>query len=101
MKILIVEDERKLALLLKQGLSEAGYGVTLAAACAAARDALCETSFDAIVLDLGLPDGDGLELLRQCRRSGFNEPVIILSSHDSVQDGLMGPEYDAGVYLPY
>ena len=53
MKILIVEDERKLGLLLKQGLSEAAYGVTLAATCAAARDALCETSFDAIVLDLG------------------------------------------------
>src|SRR5437879_9437577 len=95
MKILIVEDERKLALLLKQGLSEAGYGVTLAAACAAARDALCETSFDAIVLDLGLPDGDGLELLRQWRRSGFNEPVIILSARDAVQDRIKGLDFGA------
>ncbi len=82
MKVLIVEDQRKLALLLKQGLSEAGYGASIAPTCAAARDALCETSFDAIVLDLGLPDGDGLELLRQWRRSGFNEPVIILSARD-------------------
>src|SRR5437762_13156675 len=95
MKILIVEDERKLGLLLKQGLSEAAYGVTLAATCAAARDALCETSFDAIVLDLGLPDGDGLELLRQWRRSGFNEPVIILSARDAVQDRIKGLDFGA------
>jgi len=100
MKILIVEDERKLGLLLKQGLSEAAYGVTLAATCAAARDALCETSFDAIVLDLGLPDGDGLELLRQWRRSGFNEPVIILSARDAVQDRIKGLDFGADDYLP-
>jgi DNA-binding response OmpR family regulator len=100
MKILIVEDERKLGLLLKQGLSEAGYGASVAATCAAARDALCETSFDAIVLDLGLPDGDGLELLRQWRRSGFNEPVIILSARDAVQDRIKGLDFGADDYLP-
>src|SRR5438309_7269264 len=100
MKILIVEDERKLGLLLRQGLSEAGYGATVAATCAAARDALCETTFDAIVLDLGLPDGDGLELLRQWRRSGFNEPVIILSARDAVQDRIKGLDFGADDYLP-
>src|SRR5207244_5845867 len=71
-----------------------------AAAAAAARDALCETSFDAIVLDLGLPDGDGLELLRQWRRSGFNEPVIILSARDAVQDRIKGLDFGADDYLP-
>ena len=100
MKILIVEDERKLGLLLRQGLSEAGYGVGLAASCAAARDSLCETTFDAIVLDLGLPDGDGLELLRQWRRSGFNEPVIILSARDAVEDRIKGLDFGADDYLP-
>src|ERR1700758_4114031 len=100
MKVLIVEDERKLGLLLKQGLSEAGYGVGLAATCAAARDALCETSYDAIVLDLGLPDGDGLDLLHQWRKSGFNEPVIILSARDTVQDRIKGLDFGADDYLP-
>lgn len=100
MKILIVEDERKLAALLKQGLSEAGYGVGVAANCAAARDMLSETSFDAIVLDLGLPDGDGLELLRQWRRNGFNEPVIILSARDAVHDRIKGLDFGADDYLP-
>src|ERR1700739_702967 len=109
MKILIVEDERKLGLLLKQGLAEAGYGVSVVATCAAARVAppaaarrtgLGGTSFDAIVLDLGLPDGDGLELLRQWRRSGFNEPVIILSARDAVQDRIKGLDFGADDYLP-
>lgn len=100
MKILIVEDERKLAALLKQGLAEAGYGVGVAANCAAARDMLSETSFDAIVLDLGLPDGDGLELLRQWRRNGFNEPVIILSARDAVHDRIKGLDFGADDYLP-
>jgi DNA-binding response OmpR family regulator len=100
MKILIVEDERKLAVLLQQGLSEAGYGVSVAASCAVASDTLSEASFDAIVLDLGLPDGDGLDLLRQWRRSGFNEPVIILSARDAVQDRVKGLDFGADDYLP-
>jgi DNA-binding response OmpR family regulator len=100
MKVLIVEDQRKLAQILKQGLTEGGYAVGVAASCAAARDALCDTSFDAIVLDLGLPDGDGLELLRQWRRNGFNEPVIILSARDAVQDRIKGLDVGADDYLP-
>src|SRR5579863_9986704 len=100
MKVLIVEDQRKLGMLLKQGLTEAGYMVGLAASCAAARDALSETPYDAIVLDLGLPDGDGLELLQQWRKSGFNEPVIILSARDAVQDRIKGLDVGADDYLP-
>jgi DNA-binding response OmpR family regulator len=100
MKVLIVEDQRKLAQILKQGLTEGGYAVGVAASCAAARDALCDTSYDAIVLDLGLPDGDGLELLRQWRRNGFNEPVIILSARDAVQDRIKGLDVGADDYLP-
>jgi len=100
MKVLIVEDQQKLSALLKQGLSEAGYAITVAASCAAARDALAESPCDAIVLDLGLPDGDGLDLLRQWRRSGFNEPVIILSARDEVQDRIKGLDFGADDYLP-
>lgn len=100
MKILVVEDQRKLAALLKQGLSEAGYAVGAASTCASASDALSESSYDAIVLDLGLPDGDGLDLLQQWRRSGFNEPVIILSARDAVQDRIRGLDVGADDYLP-
>jgi DNA-binding response OmpR family regulator len=100
MKVLIVEDQRKLAQFLKQGLTEAGYSVGVAASCAAARDSLCDSGYDAIVLDLGLPDGDGLELLRQWRRSGFNEPVIILSARDALHDRIKGLDVGADDYLP-
>jgi DNA-binding response OmpR family regulator len=99
-KVLIVEDQRELGALLKQGLAEAGYLVSYAANCAAARDALCETSYDAIVLDLGLPDGDGLSLLHQWRKSGFNEPVMILSARNSVEDRIKGLDIGADDYLP-
>ncbi len=100
MKVLVVEDQRRLALMLKQGFSEAGYAVKCVATCAAARDALCEASCEAIVLDLGLPDGDGLDLLQQWRKAGFNEPVIILSARDAVQDRIKGLDLGADDYLP-
>ena len=95
-----MEDQRKLGLLLKQGLADAGYTVGYANTCANARDELCNSSYDAIVLDLGLPDGDGLDLLHQWRKSGFNEPVIILSARDTVQDRIKGLDFGADDYLP-
>jgi DNA-binding response OmpR family regulator len=83
-KILIVEDQRRLGQFLKKGLTERSYTATWVQTCRDARDALCETGYDAIILDLGLPDGDGLDLLQEWRRGGFNEPVLILSARDSV-----------------
>jgi DNA-binding response OmpR family regulator len=100
MKILIVEDQARLAHFLKQGLIECRYTVEWARSCAEATDALAQTPFDAIVLDLGLPDGDGLDLLRRWRNSGFNEPVLILSARDTVEDRVKGLNLGADDYLP-
>ncbi len=100
MKILIVEDQRRLGQFLKKSLAERSYTPTWVQTCAEARDALCETSYDAIVLDLSLQDGDGLDLLRDWRRSGFNEPVLILSARDAVQDRIRGLDLGADDYLP-
>ena len=99
MKILIVEDQQRLATLLKQGLTERTYTVTAVGTCAEARNALCEDNFDLIILDLGLPDGDGLDLLREWRKSGFREPVLILSARDAVQDRIKGLDLGADDYL--
>lgn len=99
MKILIVEDQRRLGQFLKKGLTERSYTATWVQTCREARDALCETGYDAIILDLGLPDGDGLDLLQEWRRGGFNEPVLILSARDSVQDRIKGLDYGADDYL--
>jgi DNA-binding response OmpR family regulator len=99
-KILIVEDQLRLADFLKKSLSRRAYTVTCALTCGQARDVLCETSYDAIVLDIGLPDGDGFELLQQWRASGFNEPVLILSARDTVKDRIKGLNLGADDYLP-
>ena len=56
--------------------------------------------YDVIVLDLGLPDGDGLDLLREWRKAGFNEPVLILSARDTVEDRITGLDHGADDYLP-
>jgi DNA-binding response OmpR family regulator len=100
LKILIVEDQPRLADFLMKSLSDRAYTVKCAPNCAQARDALCESSYDAIVLDVGLPDGDGFELLRQWRAGGFNEPVLILSARDTVQDRIKGLDLGADDYLP-
>lgn len=100
MKILVVEDQVRLAEFLRQSLVERSYTVTTAATCAQASDAIAEASFDAVVLDLNLPDGDGLDLLREWRRAGFVEPVLILSARDTVDDRITGLDLGADDYLP-
>jgi two-component system copper resistance phosphate regulon response regulator CusR/two-component system response regulator QseB len=99
MRILIVEDERKVGQFIERSLSEVAYSATWVRTRAAASDALAESAFDAIVLDLGLPDGDGLELLREWRAAGFNEPVLILSARDALQDRVRGLNLGADDYL--
>ena len=100
MKILIVEDQQRLGQFLERGLAEVSYSVTWTASCAAANDALAQSSYDAVVLDLGLPDGDGIDLLRQWRQTGFNQPVLILSARDSLADRIKGLDTGADDYLP-
>jgi DNA-binding response OmpR family regulator len=99
-KILIVEDQIRLGQFLKKSLSERTYTVTWSRTCAEARNALCETHYDVIVLDLGLPDGDGMTLLQEWRKGGFNEPVLILSARDTVDDRIKGLDIGADDYLP-
>lgn len=100
MKILIVEDEEKVGRFIERALAEHAYTVKLVSTCREARDALADSPVDAIVLDLGLPDGEGLELLREWRSAGFNEPVLILSARDAVEDRVQGLNLGADDYLP-
>jgi two-component system copper resistance phosphate regulon response regulator CusR/two-component system response regulator QseB len=100
MKVLVVEDERRLGQFLKQGLTEQTYTVALAHNCREANDAMVETKYDAIVLDLNLPDGDGLDLIREWRASGLNEPVLILSARDQLEDRIKGLDVGSDDYLP-
>lgn len=100
MRVLLVEDEFRMGRFIEKGLREHGFAVSWSRSVEAAQDALSEAAFDVVILDLGLPDGDGLELLREWRQCGFSEPVLILSARDSVDDRIAGLNRGADDYLP-
>ena len=99
MNILLVEDQKRMGSFVKKSLVDRAYNVTWAQTGQDATAALVSGNFDAMVLDLNLPDIDGLILLQQWRRSGFNEPVLILSARDAVQDRIKGLDVGADDYL--
>jgi two-component system OmpR family response regulator len=97
--VLVVEDEIKMAGLLKRGLEEEGYAVDLAATGADGLWAGTENPYDAIVLDVMLPDLDGFEVCRRLRTAGRWAPVIMLTARDAVSDRVAGLDAGADDYL--
>jgi DNA-binding response OmpR family regulator len=98
-RLLIVEDEVRIAGLLKSALARAGLAADAVALCADAGAALSTTPYDAAIVDLGLPDGDGLNLLRQLRSSGNQIPILVLTARDTVEDRVCGLDTGADDYL--
>jgi DNA-binding response OmpR family regulator len=99
MRILVVEDEQKVAQFIKRSLEEVDYSTKTVRTCAEANDALADSPYDAVILDLGLPDGEGLAVLKAWRTHGFTEPVLILSARDAVRDRVTGLNLGADDYL--
>ena len=99
MRLLVVEDNAQLSQLLAKGLGIAGYETDLLATAAEARDALMTTSYAAVILDLGLPDGDGLSLLRELRHRKDPTPVLVLTARGGLQDRVTGLRSGADDYL--
>jgi two-component system OmpR family response regulator len=97
-RILVVDDERPLAEIVDYALRRGGYAVVHAANLAAARAALRRERVDLLILDLGLPDGDGLDLCRELRQ-GSRLPILILSSRDEEVDRVLGLEIGADDYV--
>jgi DNA-binding response OmpR family regulator len=97
--LLVVEDHSDLALLLQDGLSNAGFAVDSAASVRAAQETLANQRYSAVVLDLALPDGDGLSVLRSLRNANDSTPVLILSARGGVIDRVKGIELGADDYL--
>ena len=97
--LLVIEDDRRVAEGLMRGLTEAGFGIRLAASLKAAKQAIAATAPRLVILDLGLPDGDGLTFLRELRRSGASLPVIVLTARDSVGARVEGLDEGADDYL--
>lgn len=99
MRILLVEDDRLLAEGLRTGLSQAGFAVDWAMDGEEADLALAAQTYDAVVLDLGLPKLDGLTLLKRLRAGGNAVPVLILTARDTLQDRVGGLNVGADDYL--
>src|SRR5437868_9520296 len=99
LRLLVIEDEDRLSGILKSKLGELGFTVDIAASAADATAALELINYDAAVLDLGLPDGDGLAVLTAARQAGKALPILILTARDAVEDKVAGLNAGADDYL--
>ena len=98
-RILIAEDEPRLASFLEKGLRANGFVTTVAADGAAASMLARDDEFDLLILDLGLPGKDGTVVLRELRAGGQRMPVLILTARDDVSDKVAGLEGGADDYV--
>jgi len=98
-RVLVVEDEVKMAGLLKRGLEEEGYAVDMSGTGQDALWLASENPYDAVVLDVMLPDFDGFEVCRRLRAAGRWSPVLMLTARDAVPDRVSGLDAGADDYL--
>lgn len=99
MRLLMVEDEHDIQAFLQQALSEAGYAVDVAPDGKAAETLAKDNKYDILIVDLGLPDQDGITLITRLRQLGVYAPVLILSARRSVDDRVRGLEQGGDDYL--
>jgi two-component system response regulator MprA len=99
MRLLVVDDDRALRDVLRRALSLSGYDIRLAQSGADALAEIAASVPDAVVLDVGLPDLDGLEVCRLLRREGNRVPVLMLTARDAVSDRIDGLDAGADDYL--
>lgn len=99
MRLLVVEDDLAIQNFLQRGLTEAGYEVDTASNGGSGENLALEGVHDAMVVDLGLPDIDGLDLIARCRAQGNSAPVLILSARRSVDERVRGLEHGGDDYM--
>jgi DNA-binding response OmpR family regulator len=99
MKLLLIEDSPALGLLTRDALEREGFAVDLACGVAEAEALLVAAPPDLVVLDLGLPDGDGRDLLKRLRRSGERVPVLVVTARGGLNDRIEGLDGGADDYM--
>src|SRR5262245_22024200 len=99
MRLLLIEDNERLSAAVAQNLKVAGFAVDRIGLAADAPAALAAAHYDAIVLDLGLPDGDGMRILEAARGRGDGTPILILTARDGLEDRIKGLDSGADDYL--
>ncbi len=103
MRILVVEDQKKMAGFLKQGLNEVGYAVDVAESGQSAEVMVGANEYDLLILDVMLPDQNGLDTARHLRRDGYHGPILMLTALSTTKDKVHGLDAGADDYLtkPY
>jgi DNA-binding response OmpR family regulator len=99
MRVLLIEDNAKLASVVQIGLEKEGFAVDAFTTLSEGEAALSTVRYDAAILDLGLPDGDGISLLKRLRERGSTIPVLILTARDGVHDRVEGLNSGGDDYL--
>jgi len=99
MRVLLIEDNEKLAKFTVKGLEAAGFTADWLANGTDAENALSDVSYDAAILDLGLPDMDGMTLIAKVRRRANNVPILVLTARDGTDDRVAGLNAGADDYL--
>ncbi|MBB1137891.1 response regulator transcription factor [Myroides sp. WP-1] len=99
MKILVIEDEKELRAIMQESLTKEHYIVEVAENYKQGIDKLVGYDYDCILLDIMLPDGNGIDLLREIKSIGKEDSVIIISAKDSIDDKVLGLELGADDYL--
>jgi DNA-binding response OmpR family regulator len=99
MRLLIVENELRIVEILASALGKAEFAVDAVASAARAQEMLSSAAYDAAILDLGLPDGDGLDVLRAARASGNALPILVLTARDAIEERVKGLDAGADDYV--
>ena len=99
MRLLLVEDSVRLQELLGDALNRAGYGLDAVGTVAELLTAAASIRYDLIIIDLGLPDGDGLDAIRTLRRTGLTVPILIITARGSIEQRVDGLDSGADDYL--
>lgn len=100
MRLLVVEDERTLARHLQKGFEEAAWAVDVAHRADEAWRLILLNPYDLIILDLGLEDADGMQLLQRIRARGLSTPILVLTARGAVEDRIAGLNAGADDYVP-
>lgn len=99
MRLLVVEDQKKMASFIKRGLVEMGYSVDLAETGSSAEALSAENDYDLIVLDVMLPDQNGMDTARHMRQDGYKGPILMLTALASTKDKVHGLDAGADDYM--
>jgi DNA-binding response OmpR family regulator len=99
LRLLLAEDSERLQELLSESLKSAGYRLDIVASVAELTSSAASVNYDLIIVDLGLPDGDGLAAIRAMRSAGISAPIVIITARGSIEDRISGLDSGADDYL--